>query len=69
MKKYRFFYHYFKQKNKMSIHFRNTCTVVDDIQCMVPCLTKWNKRQPNLVMQGYASEIIISKDNKIATII
>lgn len=53
----------------MSIHFRNTCTVVDEIQCLVPCYTKWNKRQPHLVMQGYASEIIFSKDNKIVTII
>lgn len=53
----------------MSIHFRKSCTVVDNIQCMVPCITKWNKRQPQLVMQGYASEIIYSKDYKTATIV
>lgn len=68
-KTYRFFYHYYKQKNKMSIHFKKSCIVVDNIQCLVPCISKWNKRQPHLVMQGYAKEIIISKNNKTATIV
>ena len=63
MKQYRFFYHYYKQKRKMSIHFKNKCMVVDNIICNVPCETKWNKTQPNLVMQGYASEVTI-EDNK-----
>lgn len=62
-KSFRFFYHYYKQKNKMSIHFKKTCIVVDDIECNVPCETKWKKRQPNLVMQGFARDIII-KNNK-----
>jgi hypothetical protein len=62
-KSFRFFYHYYKQKNKMSIHFKKTCTVVDDVQCNVPCETKWKKTQPNLVMQGFAKNIII-KNNK-----
>lgn len=65
--KYRFFYHYYKQKKKMSIHFRNTCTVVDNIECKVPCKTKWSKTQPNLRMQGFAKEVIIK--NNIATIL
>lgn len=58
-KKYRFFYHYYKQKNKMSIHFRNSCNVVDDIICEVPCETKWKNSQPRLVMQGFCKEVII----------
>lgn len=57
MKQYRFFYHYFKQKHKMSVHFRGTCLIVDSIICERPCETKWRKRQPKLVMQGYASEV------------
>lgn len=56
-KKYRFFYHYYKQKGKMSIHFRGSCSVVDHIECHVPCETKWNKGQPQLVMQGFASNV------------
>lgn len=62
MKSYRFFYHYYKQKGKMSIHFKNTCTVVDDIKCEVACETKWRKTQPYLVMQGFAKTVEI-KDN------
>jgi hypothetical protein len=57
MKKYRFFYHFYKQKGKMSIHFKNTCCIVDDVVCNVPCETKWKSRQPKLVMQGFASSV------------
>lgn len=63
MKKYRFFYHYYKQKKKMSIHFRNKCTIVDDIICTPECETKWKKIQPYLVMQGFATDVTII-DNK-----
>lgn len=63
MKKYRFFYHYYKQKKKMSIHFKGSCTVVDDIICNVPCETHWKKTQPNLVMRGFCKQVVI-EDNK-----
>jgi hypothetical protein len=49
----------------MSIHFKKTCTVVDDVQCNVPCETKWKKTQPNLVMQGFAKNIIIENNKAI----
>jgi hypothetical protein len=58
-KKYRFFYHYYKQYKKMNIHFKKSCIVVDDIICEVPCETKWKKSQPNLVMQGFCTEVNI----------
>lgn len=61
MKKYRFFYHYYKQKDKMTIHFRNQCIIVDDIICRVPCETKKNKRQPKLIMRGFCSEVSVNK--------
>jgi hypothetical protein len=57
MKKYRFFYHFYKQKGKMSVHFKKSCTVVDDVICEVPCETKWKPTQPRLVMQGFAREV------------
>jgi len=63
MSKYRFFYHFFKQKGKMSVHFRNSCTIVNDVICEVPCETKWNKTQPKLVMRGFATKVEII-DNK-----
>ncbi len=62
MKKYRFFYHFYKQKGKMSVHFRNSCVVVDNVHCVVPCETKWKKTQPKLVMQGWAKEVKIVND-------
>ncbi len=63
---YRFYYHYFKAKKRMSIHFRNTCSVVDNVICNVPCETKWRKTQPNLIMQGFAKDVKI--ENGIAII-
>lgn len=63
-KKYRFFYHYYKQYKCMSVHFRNTCYKVDNVECLVPTETKWKKTQPHLVLQGWCSELEI-KENKI----
>ena len=37
-KQYRFFYHYYKQKKKMSVHYKGVCYVVDNVQCDVPCV-------------------------------
>lgn len=67
MKQYRFFYHFYKQKGKMSIHFRNSCTVVKDVVCNVPCETKWKNTQPRLVMQGFAQQVTIENDVAIVT--
>lgn len=65
MKKYRFFYHYFKRKKKMSVHFKNSCMVVQNVICLVPCETKWRKTQPRIVMQGFASRVRFLKDTAI----
>ena len=59
MKKYRFFYHYYKQKHKMSVHFKGQCHVVDDVECDVPCKTKWCKTQPRLKMAGSCFNVTI----------
>lgn len=66
MKKYRFFYHFYKQKGKMSVHFKNSCSVVDNIVCKAECETKWKKTQPRLVMQGFAHNVVFK--NNIAYI-
>ena len=58
-KTYRYFYHYFKGKRDMSVHFKNKCSVVNDIVCKVPCETKWRKTQPQLVMQGFCKNVEI----------
>lgn len=43
----------------MSVHFNGQCHRVDNVECKVPVETKWNKRQPMLVMRGFAKEVII----------
>ncbi len=49
----------------MSVHFDKTCTKVDDVECFVPTETKWNKIQPQLVIRGFAKEVVIEeKDGK-----
>lgn len=57
MKKYRYFYHYYRQYKCMSVHFRGSCYKTSNVICNVPSETKWNKRQPNLVVQGWAHSI------------
>jgi hypothetical protein len=44
----------------MSVHFDGKCHVVMNIICNVPCETKWNDKQPNLVMRGFASKVLIT---------
>lgn len=59
VKKKRFYYHYRKCDRLMSVHFEGTCFPVQHVKCHVPCETKWNKRQPYLVMRGWASSVTI----------
>ncbi len=46
----------------MTIHFRGKCYPCQNIRCVVPCNTKWNKKQPKLVMQGFCYHVFVSKD-------
>jgi len=59
---YRVFYHYYKQKKRMSVHFRGKCYITKNVICMVSCETKWNLTQPNLVMRGWANKITEYQD-------
>lgn len=59
MKKYRFFYHYNKWTGGMTVHYKKQCLTVNDVICNVPCESKWNKSQPKLVMQGWATSLNI----------
>lgn len=54
MRKYRFFYHYNKIAKKMTVHFRGECILADKLICEAKAESKRNKRQPYLVMQGFA---------------
>lgn len=49
----------------MSVHFRGKCHVVDDVVCNRPCETKWNPKQPMLVMRGFAKDVIFENGKAI----
>lgn len=67
-----FFYHYNKPasmtagKPKLSVHFKDTCHIVDHIKCGVPCFTHHRKIQPRCIMKGKAHEVVI--EDGVATI-
>lgn len=73
MKPRRFFIHYNKPetqrrgKVQVSVHFKNTCYIVDNVMCNVPTEGKIGKRQPLFVMCGFAQDVSIK--NNIATIV
>ena len=63
MRKYRFFYHWRKCDDRMSIHFRGRCIPVQDVKVKgVETETKRNKRQPRLVIQGFAKNVSVVND-------
>lgn len=64
-KKYRFYYHYYKQYKCMSVHFKNKCYKTKNVICNVPTETHWNKKQPNLIVRGFAEYITIEDDKII----
>ena len=61
MKTKRFFYHYNKASKRLTVHYDNKCTPVDNVICNVPTESKWNKQQPLLVIQGHTAGIEIKQ--------
>lgn len=58
----RFYFHYNRQRKGMTVHYRGRCIPCQNVICHPPCESKWNKRQPRLVMQGWARAVAVSKD-------
>lgn len=73
MKKYRFFLHYNKPLSKQkgihmwSVHYRNVCYFTENIECNVFTKSKLNKRQPYVVMRGFAKNLKILENKIIIT--
>lgn len=66
MKKYRYFYHYYRQYKCMSVHFKGKCYKTPNVVCNVASETHWNsKSQPNLVVRGFATNIVVEGDKII----
>lgn len=65
-RKYSFFYHYNKPaskvagKNKLTLHWRKQCILVDKIFCNVNTRTMDRKRQPHCVVKGQAEILNIA---------
>lgn len=59
----RFFFHYNKPASlragtpQLSFHTNGQCRIVDKVICKVPVESKINKKQPRVVMQGFANAI------------
>ena len=43
----------------MTLHWNRQCIPVKDIICNVPVETKWNKQQPRVVLQGWATSVVV----------
>ena len=67
-KKLRFFYHYNRKEKGLTLHYKGRCYPIKDIVCKVPCESKWQKVQPNLIMRGYCEGIFINEVG-LATIV
>ena len=59
MKKYRFYFHYYRRFDEMSIHFKGYCMRAKEVICECPIETKWNNQQPKVVLQGWAESVEI----------
>jgi hypothetical protein len=58
MKK-RFFFHFRKSTGDLTLHWNKTCIPIKNVKVGVPTETKWNKQQPKVVIQGFASSVEI----------
>ncbi len=70
----RFFLHYNKpaslsaKRPLWSVHFKNKCYIVDNIKCELPTESKINKRQPFVVMRGFANKVDLDNQTNTITI-
>lgn len=68
--KYRFYYHYNKpaslkdKEPRLSVHFKDKCHIVKKVICGVDCESKINNRQPRVVMQGFAKNVLINNQSE-----
>jgi hypothetical protein len=62
-----FYFHFNKPSTqragsvKISVHYNDTCHIVDNVVCKVPTLGKINTRQPRFVMRGKCTKFAIKQ--------
>lgn len=63
-----FFFHYNKPatqragKPQVSVHYKDTCHIVDNVICNVSCEGRLRKTQPRFVMRGKANKITFKQN-------
>ena len=63
MKEYRFWFHYNKPESRklgkpiMTVHYKDECIMTNRIKCNVPTETHERKRQPYMVIRGWATSV------------
>ena len=68
VKKYVVWFHYNKPYSikhgvdMWTVHYRNSCHIVEQIICNIPTFSKNNKNQPRVVMKGYAKKVKIDEN-------
>ena len=71
MKKYRFWFHYNKPESRktgkpvMTVHYRDRCIMTNSIECNVATETHHRKRQPHIVIRGWAGSVGFMSDGLI----
>jgi hypothetical protein len=64
-RKYRFSFHYFRQKRCASVHFRGACHIAKDVKIITADIddieTKHRARQPYWVVQGFCKKVEIKR--------
>ena len=68
-KSYRFFYHYRRSIKGMTVHYKGICYPCHNVICEAKTETKWNKTQPQLVLQGFSTGLDLQYDGDSTTII
>ena len=65
LKQHRFFFHYRKSTDGMTVHYKGKCYPTKNIVCKVPVETKYSLKQPRLVLRGYCKAIVEQEDKII----
>jgi len=55
----------------MTVHWKGSCLLVDELVCNVPVETKTSQKQPHYVLQGWAEgvELELIKNGKTMALI
>ncbi len=70
---HRVFFHFNKPASRSakrplwSVHHRGVCHIVDTIKCQIPTESKVNKRQPLVVMRGFAHSVAVKDGAALIT--